>query len=112
MALAGRGEQRRGCGVAGFAWLDAGDSKNSVLSFLLLVRDGIPLLVAGEPRDGSWLETLNSDAAIYGGRGAGNFGRVKAMLVPAHGQPLSLTLTLPPHGVLFLVPDEEDEYVV
>jgi 1,4-alpha-glucan branching enzyme len=45
---------------------------------------------------------LNSDAPEYGGSGQGNLGGVDAVPVPLHGRARSLTLTLPPLGVLFL----------
>jgi 1,4-alpha-glucan branching enzyme len=56
----------------------------------------------GVPREGFWREVLNSDAKIYGGSGHGNFGGVEATPVPAHEKYHSLSLTLPPLGVLFL----------
>jgi 1,4-alpha-glucan branching enzyme len=30
------------------------------------------------PHDGAWREVLNSDAAVYGGSGRGNMGRITA----------------------------------
>jgi 1,4-alpha-glucan branching enzyme len=104
--------------TAGFRWIEANDRENSVLSFLRCARDGNPVLVVcnftpvlrtnyvvGVPAHAVWREALNSEASVYGGSGAGNFGRAEAMPVPAHGQPMSLALTLPPHGILFFVPD-------
>jgi 1,4-alpha-glucan branching enzyme len=61
----------------------------------------------GVPRGGQWRERLNSDAQDYGGSGVGNFGVVEAAPLPAHGRLHSLTLRLPPLGVLFLTPDGE-----
>jgi 1,4-alpha-glucan branching enzyme len=55
----------------------------------------------GVPRSGFWREILNSDAKIYGGNGYGNFGSVEATPIPYHGKDYSLSLTLPPLGVLF-----------
>jgi 1,4-alpha-glucan branching enzyme len=49
---------------------------------------------------------INTDAAEYGGSGVGNLGAIKAVAAPRHGQPASATVTLPPLGVLWLVPDE------
>ncbi|WP_332675111.1 1,4-alpha-glucan branching protein GlgB [Aromatoleum sp.] len=105
----------------GFQWVDADDSDDSVLSFLRKSRDGRTLLVVcnftpvlranyilGVPRPGAWHEVLNSDATVYGGSGAGNLGVVEATPVSAHGHFHSLTLTLPPLGVLFLVPEDGD----
>ena len=56
------------------------------------------------PRAGIWDECLNSDAVCYGGSGQGNLGQVEAIPVPSHGQCYSLTLRLPPLGILFFRP--------
>ncbi|WP_263769648.1 1,4-alpha-glucan branching protein GlgB [Propionivibrio soli] len=106
---------------AGFRWVDGSDRENSVLAFLRCAKDGSSILVLcnftpvlrtnyviGVPADGLWREALNSDAEIYGGSGAGNFGGAEAMPVPSHGQPMSLTLTLPPHAALFFAREERN----
>jgi 1,4-alpha-glucan branching enzyme len=99
----------------GFEWVDFRDWEESVISFLRRGEstDDIIFVVCnftpvprknyrvGVPRGGFWKETLNSDAKIYGGSGYGNFGGVEATPVPAHGRYHSLSLTLPPLGVLF-----------
>jgi 1,4-alpha-glucan branching enzyme len=59
----------------------------------------------GVPRCCRYLEVLNTDAKIYGGSGMGNLGVVAVEDVPSHGFPQSLLLTLPPLGVLYLVPE-------
>ncbi|HEX5611253.1 MAG TPA: 1,4-alpha-glucan branching protein GlgB [Burkholderiales bacterium] len=102
---------------AGFEWVEANDSDNSVLSFLrkprsagaatlLVVCNFTPIArqnyVVGVPSGGFWREVLNSDAREYGGSGWGNFGGVRASPIGAHGQPCSLVLTLPPLSALFL----------
>jgi 1,4-alpha-glucan branching enzyme len=101
---------------AGFAWIDCQDSESSTVS---LVREGrssdeiimvlcnftpVPRFhyLVGVPRGGFWQEVLNSDAHEYGGSGQGNSGGVEAVQTSVHGQPYSLTLTLPPLGVVFL----------
>jgi 1,4-alpha-glucan branching enzyme len=56
------------------------------------------------PRAGSYVELLNSDAAIYGGGNMGNGGLVSTEAVAAHGHADSLRLTLPPLGFLLLKP--------
>jgi 1,4-alpha-glucan branching enzyme len=99
---------------AGFAWMDCNDADQSVVSFCRFSAGGGPpvLCVAsftpvprhgyrvGVPRPGQWVEVLNTDAAGYGGTDVGNGGGVWAEPVPAHGQPCSLRLTLPPLGVV------------
>ncbi|HVF62965.1 MAG TPA: alpha amylase C-terminal domain-containing protein, partial [Casimicrobiaceae bacterium] len=80
-------------------------------------RSGRPILVVcnftpvprqnvlfGVPVAGLWNELLNSDADIYGGSNVGNLGGVQSSPVGAHGRFHSLSLTLPPLGVLFLGP--------
>jgi len=102
----------------GFEWIDSCDSDNSVLTFLRRPADGPPVLVAcnftplprygyrvGVPLAGGWTEVLNSDAAIYGGSGVGNMGRVAAEPVAWHGRPQSLPLTLPPLATVILAPE-------
>jgi 1,4-alpha-glucan branching enzyme len=100
---------------AGFEWIDANDSEDSVLSFLRKSRDGRMLLVVcnftpvprdnyavGVPRAGRWVERLNSDAAVYGGSGVGNWGGVDSVPISAHGRYHALMLHLPPLGMLVL----------
>jgi 1,4-alpha-glucan branching enzyme len=102
----------------GFEWIDADDSDQSVYSFLRRgERDGDAILVVcnftpvlrtghrvGAPFGGWWNEKLNSDAACYGGGNQGNQGGQEAEAAPSHGRPYSLTLTLPPLGILFFMP--------
>jgi 1,4-alpha-glucan branching enzyme len=100
---------------AGFGWVDASDYENSVLTFIRrgLAPGDIILAVfnftpvprthyrIGAPTGGEWKEILNSDAQEYGGSGQGNLGKSTAQNVPFHGQPFSLSVTLPPLGAIF-----------
>jgi 1,4-alpha-glucan branching enzyme len=99
----------------GFSWIDANDTGHNVLSFLRWGDDGsviacianfggIPYFDyrVGLPREGTWAETLNTDAQIYGGSGVGNLGAVQAVAESWHGQPFSASLTVPPLAVLWL----------
>jgi 1,4-alpha-glucan branching enzyme len=106
------------CDPAGFEWIDANDADNSILTYLRRGSgDGEMMLVAcnftpvprynyrvGVPATGLWKEILNSDAPLYWGSGQGNLGGVETAPVPCHGRPHSLSLTLPPLGVVFLAP--------
>lgn len=99
----------------GFEWVDLNDAPSSVLSFIrkahssnqivLVVCNFTPLpreqYSVGIPRGGFWKEVLNSDSGHYGGSNIGNIGGVHAIASPMHGKPFSLTLSLPPLGVLF-----------
>ncbi len=101
---------------SGFEWIDCQDWESSIVSFVrrdqrdeenvVVVCNMTPLprfnYLVGAPRGGFWQEILNSDAAIYGGSGVGNLGGVEAASVAAHGRPHSLTLQLPPLGVVML----------
>jgi 1,4-alpha-glucan branching enzyme len=68
---------------------------------------GVPHLGyrVGLPHAGRWRELLNTDSVQYGGSGVGNLGSVIAENKPWHGRPASAVLSLPPSGVLWLVPD-------
>ena len=100
----------------GFEWVDFSDWESSIVSYLRLSTDpGDTVLVAvnatpiprqnyrlGVPRTGFWKEVLNSDGTTYGGSGWGNLGGVATRPIPSHGQYQSLSLTLPPLGIVFL----------
>jgi 1,4-alpha-glucan branching enzyme len=104
----------------GFQWIDCDDASNSVLSYIR--RDGRQQRVVvlnftpvprtdfriGVPQTGSYREVFNSDSAHYGGGNLGNDGCLQAEAVPAHGQPYSLRLTLPPLAGLILAAAEPD----
>ena len=59
-----------------------------------------PAYRLGLPAPGVWTEVLNTDAGIYGGGNAGNFGKVTAGDRPAQGQDQSAEVYLPPLAVL------------
>lgn len=100
----------------GFEWVDFHDWENSCISFMRKGRNplGSVLVVCnftpvprhnyriGVPWGGYWQEMLNSDAKEYGGSGWGNLGGVDASPVPSHGKYFSLSLSLPPLGMIFL----------
>jgi 1,4-alpha-glucan branching enzyme len=102
---------------SGFEWIDCNDADASVVSLMRRGRaDESELVVVcnftpvprqnyrvGVPRGGLWKERLNSDARDYGGSGAGNMGAVEASPLACHGRHFSLSLSLPPLSILFLV---------
>ncbi len=104
---------------SGFEWIDLQDWEQNIISFLRKGRNPDELILVvcnftpvprlnyrvGASRGGLWKEVLNSDAEIYGGSGHGNFGGVEASPTPFHGRPYSLSLTLPPLGVIFFKND-------
>lgn len=103
----------------GFEWIDFADWEQSIIAFIRKSKDGSNSMVVvcnfvpvprynyqvGVPEGGYWKEVLNSDAELYGGKGYGNFGGIEASSVPSHGRYHSLSLTLPPLGILFLKKD-------
>ncbi len=100
----------------GFEWIDHSDYRNSILSFVRRSEDGKDTLIVignftptprlnyrvGVPSEGTWEEILNSDATFYGGSGAGNFGGVESTPVPYHGYYNSVSLHVPPLGLIIL----------
>jgi 1,4-alpha-glucan branching enzyme len=99
----------------GFEWIDLNDYQQGVISFIRKSADGKSKVVVvcnftpmtwhdyhvGVPEEGTWKEILNSDAAIYGGSSQGNMGAKQTIKEPFHGRSHSLSLTIPPLGVLF-----------
>ncbi|RZL11509.1 MAG: 1,4-alpha-glucan branching protein GlgB, partial [Rubrivivax sp.] len=98
---------------AGFAW--GGDQSPTVLVFFRKAAgDGRVVLAVcnltpqplsnrriGVPLPGFWREALNSDAEVYGGSGVGNLGGCEAVVTPWDGHPFSISVTVPPSGVVY-----------
>lgn len=107
------------CDAAGFQWVDCNDSEQSVISYLrrgkspddaiLVVCNFTPVprqgYLVGVSRGGRWLEILNSDAPLYGGSGQGNLGSVQSQPSPWHGRAHTLSLTVPPLGMVLFKPE-------
>jgi len=99
---------------AGYEWIDANDSDNSVLTYLRKSRDEKSVIAVacnftplprydyrvGVPRAGFWREVLNTDAREYGGSGLGNLGGLSTAPIRCHGRAQSLSLVLPPLAVV------------
>ena len=103
----------------GFGWLEANDADANVVAF---VRWGAATPSASSAsatcrrcraratgsacrarRAGR--EVLNTDAGVYGGANVGNLGGVEAEAQPGTTSRSRRTVTLPPLGVVWLVPD-------
>jgi 1,4-alpha-glucan branching enzyme len=56
----------------------------------------------GVPDRGIYEELLNSDSGSYGGSGVSNGNDIGTVPVGAHGRPHSLSLTLPPLGLVVI----------
>jgi 1,4-alpha-glucan branching enzyme len=103
---------------AGFSWLQCDDWQQSVFAFVRWARDRNDFTVVvlnftpvprhdyrlGVPQRCDYSEIFNSDAQIYGGTNVGNQGSVSFEDEPAHGHPQSVSLSLPPLGMLILKP--------
>jgi 1,4-alpha-glucan branching enzyme len=103
----------------GFSWLEANDAAANALAFARFSKERRRVLVClcnfsavprpgyrvGLPQGGRWRELLNTDSEFYGGGGVGNLGAVEAEERSWHEQPYSAEVTLPPLGVVWLVPD-------
>jgi 1,4-alpha-glucan branching enzyme len=104
----------------GFRWLEPNDAAANVIAYVRATPDGERVLACvlnaapvvregyrvGLPR--RWRELLNSDSRLYGGGDVGNAGVVEAEEVPWNEQSHSAVLTLPPLGVLWLVPEAQE----
>ncbi|HEY1725826.1 MAG TPA: 1,4-alpha-glucan branching protein GlgB [Steroidobacteraceae bacterium] len=101
---------------AGFRWLVADDSSNSIYAYYRQGHaDSAPIIAVcnftpvprqhyriGAPRAGVWHELLNTDSELYGGSNLGNGGALTASSTASHGQPFSIELTLPPLATVLL----------
>ncbi len=99
-----------------FAWLDADNAEEDVISFLrigALATDTAVVICnfsavrrpnyrVGVPARGLWKEIFNSDAAHYGGSGVNNGDGILTRPIALHGYYHSLTLTLPSLGAILL----------
>jgi 1,4-alpha-glucan branching enzyme len=101
---------------AGFSWIQADDAANSTYAWVrhakadreqvVVVLNMTPVprhnYRVGVPRPGFYREILNSDASLYGGGNIGNAGGVQSEPTPMHGRQQSVSITLPPLGMLVL----------
>ena len=100
----------------GFEWIDDRDYSHNCISFIR--KSDIPdeniyvvCNFADQPREnyclgvpyvGEYVEIFNSQSHYYEGWNIGNTGPIKSEERMMHGRPYTLTLTLPPLGVLYL----------
>ena len=100
----------------GFEWIDDHDYQHNCISFIRksdipdenvyvlcnfadTTREGYKV---GVPYEGEYVEIFNSQSSYYEGWNIGNTGPLKAVEEPMHGRKYSISLTLPPLGVLYL----------
>jgi len=106
----------RDCEAEGFRWIVVNDDSQSVFAWLRtggeydppvamvcnFTPEARPGYRIGLPSVGRWVETLNTNSAIYGGTNVGNFGAVVAERRPLHGFAASAAVTLPPLSAIYL----------
>ncbi len=111
------------CDSAGFEWIDCDDIEQSVIAYYrysndrkrscIIVCNFTPVIrsnyTIGVNETGSYRELINTDQECYGGSGQGNHAlsgdnsdAITARAVAAHSRPASVSLTLPPLGVVIL----------
>jgi 1,4-alpha-glucan branching enzyme len=102
----------------GFEWIDHNDTQNSVFcwirkgkkngDYLLFIMNATPNVLndyrIGVPYDRALQEILNTDNHVYGGSNRLNNEPVVPDNIPAHSRSHSISLTLPPLGLLILKP--------
>jgi 1,4-alpha-glucan branching enzyme len=100
---------------AGFQWIAADNADDNMIAFMRIAPASGQRLVCvahfspvvrreyriGVPRPGYYREILNTDGAMWGGSNVGNAGGVSAEPTPYNGLPYSISITLPPLGVLW-----------
>lgn len=101
---------------AGFEWVDFNDYENSVMSYLRKGNDPDDTILVvcnltpvprenyriGVPKAGDWKEIFNSDDNRFGGSGIRNTNPIRTEGTPTHNKENSVSLTLPPMGVIYL----------
>jgi len=100
----------------GFEWIDDGDYQHNCIAFMRksddpdetvyvlcnLADDTRESYRIGIPYEGEYIEIFNSQSSYYEGWNIGNSGPLTAQKEPMHGRDYSISLTLPPLGVIYL----------
>ena len=100
-----------------FQWINCHDADNSVFSFVRFGQKPEEILVVvasftpvprhyrvGVPREGFWVEVLNTNSRRYGGNDEGNSGGANANPIGWNGRPFALDVNLPGMTTLYFVP--------
>ena len=100
----------------GFLWLSCDDKENSIIAFMRKAEDNKDFIIAicnfipevrhnyriGVPIEGVYQEIFNSDDESYGGSGVLNDCDIITEHIAWNGQPLSISLTIPPLAAVYL----------
>ncbi len=112
---------RRDHEPSGFGWIDVADKEQSVLSYARYDGSSHAIVVLnltpvprdayrlGAPAMSTYHVGLNSDVTSFGGSGYVVADTTEAELVPYHGFPQSVTVSLPPLSMLVLLPAQPPE---
>jgi 1,4-alpha-glucan branching enzyme len=101
----------------GFEWLESNDADASVYAYARKggPKDKMTVVVMnmtpverpayrlGFPQSGNWRESLNTDAAVYGGGNRGNMGGITTSPVPWHNQAQSAEVVIPPLSCVIFI---------
>jgi len=93
----------------GFLWIDANNNMQSIISYVRYSKNEDECLVVvcnfgkgqydryriGVPKDGEYIEIINSDNEIYGGNNFINDDFRKADQIGIHGKPFSIEIKVP-----------------
>jgi 1,4-alpha-glucan branching enzyme len=105
----------------GFEWIDYNDTRNSVFcwlrkgdspeDFLLCIMNATPQVLRdykiGMPSSTALIELINTDAVQYGGSNVCNKEIIYPIEQSMHSQPYSISVTLPPLGLLIWKPQHK-----
>jgi len=100
----------------GFEWIDDGDYQHNCIAFMRKSDDADETVYVlcnladetresykvGVPYEGEYVEIFNSQSSYYAGWNIGNSGPLSAQKETMHGRDYSISLTLPPLGVIYL----------
>jgi 1,4-alpha-glucan branching enzyme len=100
----------------GFEWIDDRDYSHNCISFVRKSDNPAETIYVvcnfadatrenyrmGVLDKGDYVEVFNSQSPLYSGWNIGNEGTIAAMKESMHGRDYSITLTLPPLGVVYL----------
>lgn len=105
------------CEPKGFEWIDELDYKSNVISFIRKSDEDEIIVICnfsgairenyriGLPKEGIYREIFNSQDKRFGGWDIKNPNPIKSEKIEHHGRKDSLSLTLPPLGVVYLKKD-------
>ncbi len=113
------------CDGAGFEWLDANNSDQSVLAYLRKGNEGVaPVIVivnltpnvhenykVGVTKPGFYHESLNTDSNQYAGSNTVNIGDLNTIQKPYNAKPCHITMTIPPLATLIFEWQEQPKSI-